>query len=847
MPPSSLLHRLPAFLRSPLPWVALGLGLLVTAVSWHFIRENQARAIATDFDLRTDRASESIRTRLLTYELALRGAAGLFGATGTVSRSQWRTYVDTLKIDQSFPGIQGIGFSKVIRAADKAKHVAEMRAEGFPDYDIQPTGSREIYTSIIYLEPFSGRNLRAFGFDMFSEATRRAAMEQARDTGIAAISGKVKLVQETEDQPQTGFLMYLPVYQGGSLPQDIATRRANIIGYVYAPFRMNDLMIGLFDASLDGIDVEIFDGAQPQAEALLFDRYAVPRYATDKDGLARLATLQANGRVWSLRYHITPAFQSKHDDQKPGLVMFGGSLISLLLFGLTTALFRSGEQSVALAREAAASAGEKEQRFSVIFHSAMDAIITIDEEQNILHFNPAAERIFGCPAAEALGSPLDRFMPERFRGAHRLHVDRFGTTGVSDRQMGKQRALYGLRANGDEFPLEASISQATVSGKRLFTVILHDITARVRTETALRTSEQRFRALVEGSPDAIYIQKDETIVFVNQSMLTLFGATNADQLIGKPVISLFHADSHQSVRDTLHSIAAGTPNLPLTERKIIRLNGEIRHARIATSVIDDSGAPAIQEIMRDTTERYLTMAELERSHAELRRLGMALETAQEEERKRIARELHDDLGQTLTVLKMDVSSLRAKLSVDSASAVAQKQLHDDIERMDGLLNHTVQSVRRISADLRPLLLDDLGLATALEALVKQVTQRSQHIRCHFNLNADRLMVDQRVATPLYRIAQEALNNMVKHSGATEATLSLYRDAANDLIMEFSDNGKGIAPADRRKIASFGLIGMRERVIAIGGELIIEGEHGVGTKIRVRIPNNENDSQLAGKT
>ena len=243
--------------------------------------------------------------------------------------------------------------------------------------------------------------------------------------------------------------------------------------------------------------------------------------------------------------------------------------------------------------------------------------------------------------------------------------------------------------------------------------------------------------------------------------------------------------------------------------------------------------------MRDVTERYQARAELERSHAELRQLGTALETAQEEERKRIARELHDDLGQTLTVLKMDMSSLRSKLTDAPANPDMYTGVLDDIERMDGQLNHTVQSVRRISADLRPVMLDDLGLATALEALMKQVS-RSSKIRCTFDLNPDRLAIDKRLATPLYRVAQEALNNIVKHAAATEVKLSLYRDAANSLILEVRDNGKGLTPEDRRKAASFGLIGMRERAYALGGELRIESQPGNGTTIRVTIPNIENE-------
>ena len=193
-----------------------------------------------------------------------------------------------------------------------------------------------------------------------------------------------------------------------------------------------------------------------------------------------------------------------------------------------------------------------------------------------------------------------------------------------------------------------------------------------------------------------------------------------------------------------------------------------------------------------------------------------------------------------TVLKMDMSSLKSKFTGASADPTQYAGLLDDIERMDGQLNHTVQSIRRISADLRPVMLDDLGLATALETLLKQVS-RSSNIRCSFDLNPERLSIDKRLATPLYRMAQEALNNVVKHAEATEVRLSLYRDAIDSLILEVRDNGKGLTAEDRRKAASFGLIGMRERAYALGGELQIDSRPGNGTMIRVTIPKVENES------
>lgn len=829
-----------SIIKAPLPWIVLGLSLLATGIGWQLMRESQQRYAETEFRLRADRTTGEIRKRMMAYEQVLRGGVALFRVTGSITRAQWREYVDRLSIGESFPGIQGIGFAGVVAMAGKARHIDAVRAEGFPNYDIRPEGTREVQTPIIYIEPFSGRNLRAVGYDMFSDPVRRAAMERARDTGTTALSGKVRSVQEIDEKGQAVFLMYLPVYRSNALPAIAAERRAALLGFVYAPFRMNDLMAGVLDAAMDDIDVEIFDGAEATREALLFDRDETPSLLGDADSrLSRKSRLDIYGRVWTLRYAVLPKFLASRDDQKSLLVLTGGGLISLLLFGLTWSVSHTRDRALSFAAQMSASLLENEQRFTGIFHSAMDAIITIDEQQKIVLFNPAAEQVFRCTSAQAIGGPLNSFMPARFHAEHAGHVERFGATGISDRQMGKQSELFGLRADGEEFPLEASISQTTQNGKKLYTVMLRDITARKLAETALRNSEQRFRGLIEASPESIYIHQGEKIVFVNKAAQTLFGADDEKQLIGKSIYTLFHPESQHDVRQAMQSILSGMAPPPIVERKIVRLNGEVRFVEIALSDFENASGHAVQGMMRDVTERYQARAELERSHAELRQLGTALETAQEEERKRIARELHDDLGQTLTVLKMDMSSLRSKLTDAPANTDMYTGVLDDIERMDGQLNHTVQSIRRISADLRPVMLDDLGLATALEALMKQVS-RSSKIRCTFDLNPDRLAIDKRLATPLYRVAQEALNNIVKHAAATEVKLSLYRDAANSLILEVRDNGKGLTPEDRRKAASFGLIGMRERAYALGGELRIESQPGNGTTIRVTIPNIENE-------
>jgi signal transduction histidine kinase len=230
--------------------------------------------------------------------------------------------------------------------------------------------------------------------------------------------------------------------------------------------------------------------------------------------------------------------------------------------------------------------------------------------------------------------------------------------------------------------------------------------------------------------------------------------------------------------------------------------------------------------LRDVSGVHRARIALERSHAELRALSAAMETVQEQERKRIARELHDDLGQQLTALKMDAFFIRSQLSE------TQPDVARTAQRLEDRVGQTVQSVRRISADLRPMMLDDLGLVAALEALVARVAEHSG-LTCRL-VAADDLQVDAALATPLYRIAQESLNNVVKHAQATGATVSLAQDGDSGLVLKVEDDGKGMTEADQRKLKSFGLLGMRERVHAIGGVLDIVSRPMGGTVIEVRV-------------
>ena len=226
-------------------WIALIVlfaGLLFTFFATRYTKRIVEKESNNEFKLICSDLGSKINARLHAHAELLRSGSALFSASDSITRNDWRRFYQTSQLGDNLPGIQGFGFAYVVKPTDLKEHYKRIKKEGFPEYKIKPEGIRSDYTSIIYLEPFVGRNLRAFGFDMFSEPTRRKAMEQSRDQDQAILSGKVTLVQETNKDVQAGTLMYVPVYKNGLPTDNIIERRTAIIGWVYSPYRMNDLM-----------------------------------------------------------------------------------------------------------------------------------------------------------------------------------------------------------------------------------------------------------------------------------------------------------------------------------------------------------------------------------------------------------------------------------------------------------------------------------------------------------------------------------------------------------------------------------------------------------------------------
>ena len=389
---------------------------------------------------------------------------------------------------------------------------------------------------------------------------------------------------------------------------------------------------------------------------------------------------------------------------------------------------------------------ESSARLNGIIQSAIDAIITVDDRQAIVIFNPAAEKMFGCAASEAMGTPLEQFIPARFREAHRRHINRFGATGVTTRRMGANSEITGLRANGEEFPLEAAISQVVVGGKKLFSVILRDIGERKQTERALKDSAERYQRLVELIPDPIWIEREGCITFANPACAQLLGATSPAQIIGKSPLAFIHPELHALTAARRAHLSAGGVVNPLIEKQLVRLNAEVRDVEMTETSFHEEGKLVIVAVVRDVTERKRVQRDLQESGAQLRRLSASLQAVREEEKARIARELHDELGQALTGLKMDLAQLQVQLQPQQAEAIKRA------DAMKRLLDHTVASVRRIATELRPLMLDDLGLLPALEwqaqsyaTIVRSMQTPQPHLLYYFAVRLPKLWPETNLA------------------------------------------------------------------------------------------------------
>ncbi len=552
----------------------------------------------------------------------------------------------------------------------------------------------------------------------------------------------------------------------------------------------------------------------------------------------------------------------------------GAAAAALGAAACAAGIVRAAREEIRAAVRYAERMRQTEERTRSILDTAGDGIITYDETGIIKSFNKAATRIFGYEPREAVGTRVWELVSGQTSAGIRLDTDEAAILEDGSEVKGK-------RKDGSTILLEPAISKVRQDGGLRFTLVLRDLTERKQaedelrrthfeldqrvrqrttelqelnarltetnqalraeitdrkraeealraSEAALRAGEERYRSLVRLDPDAILLQRGDEITFLNPAALRLVGASSATQVKGLTLSDLITPESLPRLRDYLRGVLEARRPGPYVEVQVRRRDGKTTDAEAAAAAFKSRGAVAVQIVLRDITERKRGALILQDSERRQRTLARQLLEAQEVERRHIAHELHDEMGQSLTAAKI---TLQAALRV--ADATARPLLDDCLQ----LTEKALAQVRDLSVSLRPAALDKLGLVPSLRGLLDREAQRAGLV-AHLDAEVLTPRLPPEVETACFRVVQEALTNVIRHARAREVWVRV-RERPEGLFLSVRDDGVGFDVETARDRAaggaSLGLLGLQERVQLVGGRIEFHSTPGQGTEVRVQVP------------
>jgi PAS domain S-box-containing protein len=529
-----------------LVWIALGLTLLTTVLAILLVHRQDRMIAENRFEQVALQARTTVLGRLSTYETALRGSVALLAASpGGVSRGAWREYVDNLQLEEFHRGIRGIGYVEVLRADQVAEHERLVRAEGFPDYQVQPQSASDMRAVVLYMEPLDSRNRRVLGYDLLTRPVSSAALEQARDTGLPVLSDRLSLISDTDSGISVGFHLFWPVYRPDVAIDSIEARRAAVLGFVFAPFRMDDLVQGIFGDSLEEAHLSVYQGTQALASNLLYGSHppATGSFQT-------LTPVQFADKQWLLAFSSTPAFRVPgwRAAEVVALLILAQILGLLALLQIMSVRTRRREQEVAT--ELAKQSNLREERFRLVIEASPNAIIVANEQGQMELVNRQVEKLFGYSRDELLGQQVEMLIPDAFRVAH-PHLRKQFASSPSTRAMGAGRDLYARAKNGKDIPVEIGLSPVQTESGLLVLSSIIDISERKAIEARFREQAELIAAASRYKSEFLANMSHELRTPLN-SIMILSEQLKANAKGNLNTKQIAHADIiHRSGRDLL--------------------------------------------------------------------------------------------------------------------------------------------------------------------------------------------------------------------------------------------------------------------------------------------------------
>ncbi len=465
--------------------------------------------------------------------------------------------------------------------------------------------------------------------------------------------------------------------------------------------------------------------------------------------------------------------------------------------------------------------------FQRFWEISVDGMRMTDDTGKILAVNSAFCKTMEMEAKELVGSPFSTAYHENEK---QDAINKYQTdlkNSALETHFERERLLW----NGKKVWLEFSNSFLELPGHgKIVLSVINDITQRKISEIKIQNSEKRFRTLFNNADDAVFVNSFTPDLklgpFTEVNDLACFRLRySRDEFISLNPYDIFPQRFYPEIDNACQEL--NITGHAVFEAMQIRKDRRQFPVEVKSHLFELDGQPSILSIARDITERKRTEQRLNVTSQRLRNLASRLQTIREEERTGIAREIHDELGQSLTVLKIQTSLLLNKLQRN------QPELETQTESIIELIDQTVESVQKISAKLRPGILDELGLVPAIEWQSQEFHNRTG-IKCEYTLPKNGVNLSDEKATAIFRIFQEALTNVARHADAKKVSVILKQEDTQ-LTLEVTDNGQGITSGQKEDPNSLGLLGMKERALIFGGEVLIHGVSGQGTNVKVQIP------------
>lgn len=819
----------------------LAVALGVTADLWRNDERKAEQILQSDFDFHVRETIDLIEQRMAAYQQVLHGANGLFASSRMVDRAAYRDYAAALGLEHSNPAIQGLNFVELVPAADIDRYAETMRRRGLDGYRIRRAGDSP-YVAIPFYEPlFDGKRMPP-GFDMLADPVQRDAMERSLFHGGIALSGKVELPSGGQSGSRPGFVMYLPVYRMNRADRTAATQASDIIGWIAAPIRIDDLMRPPSYEDANELDVEVYDGADIAESMLMYDTDARPTHLGEASGrFQAVERIVVANRTWTVAVHSLPRFEARLD--RSGTVKgWSGVGASVLLAFITWLLVSSRSRAVAAARDMNRTLIERETRYRRMFEDSPSIAFLID---------PASGRIVDANAAAVLfwGYPLPRVRRMRLE---EIHVgprdDMLAMTHSISAGSGSRFECRHRLADGNERDVVLYAGTLEHQGKSLIYAIVHDVTARKQAELALRRSEERYRLIAENTSDVIWMMDAHTlrISYMSPSVERQRGYTPDE------VIALQASNAEDGPHGLMsNALALMENNLRERIRRFLDGDESKRREIIELDVQHKEGHPIPLEIVSTLVcDEY----NIPRTIIGVSR-DISVRRAAQEEQKRFVAMVSHEFRTPLATIDGAVQRLQANLShVDAPTRHRYDKIQKATDRLTALLDDYLSQERIDTigqglhiSDASPLALlhDSAASARALSAdhvITIDVTGLPQTFRC----DIDRMRLTLRVLA----------DNAVKYTPPGSQVVLQAGAAANGIEFIVADNGHGIPDSElpfvfdkffrgRRASQQTGSglgLHMARRVVEMhGGTLSANNRPEGGAQFRIWLPSESTPS------